>query len=162
MNPPVPLDSSSTESDVCYVRRSSEENSPPWNNTPAVLNQTQLSGAMAGETITFSSVALPEQQIVTIESDSNEPTIRHGLGNQHPIVPLSLNDFNLPPNSFNVLATMAVSQPHEEYSPQLPESSNLSPISTLPINLSTSQYWETPLTTADENTIASKDELGRI
>ena len=43
-----------------------------------------------------------------VGSDSNEPTIPYGFGSQHPIVPPSLNDFNMPPNPFNVLTTMAV------------------------------------------------------
>ena len=65
-------------------------------------------------TITISFVASPEPQIVTIDSDSNEPTIPYGFGSQHPIVPPSLNDLNLLPKPFNVLATMAVIQADEE------------------------------------------------
>ena len=117
MNPLLSLDSSSTESDVFHVERSSTEGSTARTNIPAVLNSTQLSGAKARETITISSVASLEPQIVTIDSDSNEPTIPHGIGNQHPIVPPSLNDLNLPPNPFNVLATMAVNRQDEKYSP---------------------------------------------
>ena len=60
------LVSSSVESDVFYVERSSEGN-PAQTNTPAVLNSTQISGAQAKETITIFSVASPEPQIVTIE-----------------------------------------------------------------------------------------------
>ena len=75
------LDSSSTESDVFYVERSSKEESPIMKNTTAVFNSTELSGAMAKETITISSVASPEPQIVTIDSDSNEPTFSYGFGN---------------------------------------------------------------------------------
>ena len=37
MNPLLSLDSSSTESDVFYVERSSEEGSPARNNTPVVF-----------------------------------------------------------------------------------------------------------------------------
>ena len=73
---------------------------------------------MTRETITISSVASPEPRIVTIDSDSNEPTIPYGFGSQHPIVPPSLNDLNLPPNPFNVLATVGVIRTDEEYSPQ--------------------------------------------
>ena len=127
-----------------------------------VLNSTQLSGAMASETITISSVASPEPRINMIESDFNEPTIPNGCGNQHPIAPPSLNDLNLPPNPFNVLATMAVIQPAEEYSPQSTERSNRSPICTPPMNLSTIEGWETPHTTTDENTFYSEDEPGRV
>ena len=121
MNPLRSLDSSSTASDVSYEERSCEESSPVRNITPVVLNSTQLSGAMAKETITISSVASLEPQSVTIDSDSNEPTIPYVFGNQHPILPPSLNDLNLPPNPFNVLATTAVIRVEEEYSPQSPE-----------------------------------------
>ena len=104
---------SSTNSDVFYVERSSEEGSPIRNNTPAILNSTELSGAMAKETIKISSVASPGPQKVTIDSDSNEPTFPYGFGNQHPIVSPSLNDLNLPPNPFNVLATMSLIRRYE-------------------------------------------------
>ena len=57
-----------------FVDRSSEEGSPISHNTPVVLNSTELSGAMATETITISSVASPDPLIVTTDSDSNEPT----------------------------------------------------------------------------------------
>ena len=117
MNPTPTLDSSSTESDVFYVERSSDEGSPIRSNTPAILNSVELSGAIARETITISSVASPEPRIVTIDSDSNDPTIPYGFGSQHPIVPPSLNDLNLPPNPFNVLAKMAVNRVDEAYSP---------------------------------------------
>ena len=93
-----------------YVKRSSEESSPIKNSTPAVLNSTEVSGAMAREMITISSVASSEAEIVTKDSNSNEPTIPYRFGNQHPIVPPSLNDHNLPPNPFIVLATIAVIQ----------------------------------------------------
>ena len=151
MNPPLSLDFSSTESD----QRSSEEGTPSRNNTPAVFNSPQLSGAMARETITFSSVASQEPQIVTIDSDSNEPTIPYGFGNQNPIVPPSLDDLNLIPNPFNVLAKMTVIQPDKEYSPQSPELSNPSPIATPSMNLSTIEGWESPHTT----TFFSEGEL---
>ena len=62
---------SSTDSDAFYVEQSSPERSPIRYNTPAILNSTQLSGAIDPETITISSVASPEPQIVTIDSDSN-------------------------------------------------------------------------------------------
>ena len=151
------LDCLSTKSDVFYVERSSEETSPSRNNTSAVLNSTQLSGALAREVITISSVASSKLQIVMIESDSNKPTIKLGFRNQHPIVPPSLNDLNLPHYSFIMLATMAVIQPDEEYSPQSPQLSDLSPISTPPRNLSSIKGWETPHTTTDNATFRSKD-----
>ena len=94
----------------------------------------------------------PEPQIVTIDSDSNEPTFPNGFGHQNPIVPPSLNDLSLPPNSFNVLATMAVIRQDEEDILQSPESSDPSPISTPSMNVSTIESWETPHTTTDDIT----------
>ena len=85
-----------TDSDVFYVERSSAECSPIRNNTPTILHSTELSGAMARKTITTSSVTSLEPQIVTKDSDSNEPTFPHGFNNHHPTVPHSLNDLNLP------------------------------------------------------------------
>ena len=102
--------SSSMDSDVFYVEKSSTERKPIRRNTPAILNSTQVSGAREPESITISCVASPEPQIVTIDSDSNEPTFPYAFGTQHPIVPPSLNDLKLPPNPFNVMATMAVIQ----------------------------------------------------
>ena len=92
------LDSSSTESDVFYVEQSSGEGSLIRNYTPAILNLTEVSGSMEIEVITVSSVASPEPRIVTLDSDSNDPTIPYGFGSQQPIVRPSLNDLNLPPN----------------------------------------------------------------
>ena len=92
------LDSSSTESDVFYVEQASVEGSPIRNNTPAILNSTEISGAMEREVITISSVASPKPRIVTLDSDSNDPTIPYGFGSQQLIVPPSLSDLNLPPN----------------------------------------------------------------
>ena len=77
---------STTDSDVFYVERSSTEGSPIRNKTPAVLNSTELSGAMEKETITISTIASPEPQIVTIDSDSNKPTFPYVFGNQNPII----------------------------------------------------------------------------
>ena len=131
------------------------------NNTPAVHNSTQLSGVMEPEARTISFVASLEPQIVTIESDSNEPTFPYAFGTQHPIVPTSLNDLNLPPNPFNVLATMAVIQQDQEDSPQPPEPSDPPPISTPPMNLSTIEGWETPQTTTDDNTFYSSENEPR-
>ena len=152
---------SSTDSNVFYVDYSSPERSPIRNNTSMILNSTQLSGAMDPETITISSVASTEPQIVTIESDSNEPTFPYAFGAQYPIVPPSLNDLNLPPNPFKVLASMAVIRQNQEDSPQSPEPSDPSPISTPPMNLSTIEGWETPHTTTDDNTFYSSENEPR-
>ena len=116
---------------------------------------------MEPESIPISSVASPEPQIVTIDSDSNEPTFPYVFGTQHPLVPPSLNDLNLPPNPFNVLATMAVNQQDQEDSPQSPEPSDPSPISTPSMNLGTIEGWETPHTTTDNNTFYSSENEPR-
>ena len=81
--------------------------------------------------------SLLPSKIVTIDSDSNEPTFPYAFGTQQPIVPPSLNDLNLPPNRFSVLATMAVFQQDQVGSPHSPEPSDPSPISKPPMNLST-------------------------
>ena len=152
---------SSTFSDVFYVEHSSPERSPIRNNTPVILNSTQLSGAMDPELITISSVASPEPHIVTIESDSNEPAFPYAFGTQYPIVPPSLNDLHLPPNPFNVLASMTVIRQDHDESPQSPEPSDPSPISTPPMNLSTIEGCETPHTTTDDNTFYSSENEPR-
>ena len=105
----------------------------------------------------LSSIASPEPQIVMIDDDSNEPTMPYGFGRQLPIIPPSLNYLNLPPNPFNILATMAVANNNEEanddnYSPQSPEPSKLSPISTPPMNVSAFNSWETSHTTTNDDT----------
>ena len=133
----ISLDSCSTESDVFYVEQTSTVGSPIRNNTPAILNSTEIYGAMEREVITISSVASPKPRIVTLDSDSNDPTMPYRFGNQQPIVSPSLNDLNLPPNRYNVLATMAVIRVDDEYSPQSPEPTIPSPISTPPMNVST-------------------------
>ena len=147
----------STNSDVFYVEQSSPERSPIRTDTPVILNSTQLSEAMDPETLTKSSVASPEPQLVTLDSDPNEPTFPYAFGAQHPIVPPSLNDLNLPPNPFNVLATMTVIQQDQEQSPQSPEPSDPSPISTPQLKVSTIDDWDTTHTTTDDNTFYSSD-----
>ena len=73
-----------------------------------------MSGNKNQEMITISSIASPGPQIVTIDSDSNEPTILYGFGRKLPIIPPSLNNLNLLPNPFNILATIAVKNPTAE------------------------------------------------
>ena len=97
----------------------------------------------------------------TLESDSNDPTMPYGFGNQQPIVPPSLNDLNLPPNPFNVLATMAVIRVDDEYSPQSPELTIPSPIATPPMNVSTVEGWDNTYTTTDDNTFYSSENEPR-
>ena len=152
MNRSFSLDSSSTEGDVFYVQGSSGGSSPIRNSTPAILNSAELSGAIEKETIRISSVAFREPHIVTIDSDSNKPTFPYGFSNQNLILPPSLIDLILPHNSFNVLDTMAMIQPNEEYSPQSPEPSDPSQISTPSMNLTSIEGWESPHTTTDDYT----------
>ena len=158
----ISLDSCSTESDVFYVKQISTEGSPIRNNTPAILNSTEMSRAMEREVITISSDASLEPRIVTLDSDSNDPIMPYGFGNQQPIVPPSLNDLNLPPNPFNVLATMAVIRMDDEYSPQSSEPTIPSPISTPPMNVSTIEGWDATHTTTDNDTFYTDDEPRRV
>ena len=129
---------------------------------PAILNSTEISGAMEREVITISSVASREPRIVTLDSDSNDPTMPYGFGNQQPVLPPSLNDLNLPPNPFNIQATMAVIRLDDEYSPQSPEPTIPSPISTPPMNVSTIEGWDTTHTTTDNETFYTDDEPRRV
>ena len=156
----------STNSDVFYVEQSSYELSPQRNNTPNILNSTETSEQHTARMPSISTIASPEPYIFTIHDDSNEPTMPYGFGRQLPIVPPSLNDLNLPPNPFNILNTMAVvaqtQDDNEQYSPESPEPSLPSPISTPPMNVSAYNSWETPHTTTDDNTFYSEDEPRRV
>ena len=157
----------STDSDVFYVEQSSNDQSVPRPNTPIVLNSTEISGDDTREMISISSIASLEPQIVTIDDDSNEPTMPYGFGRQLPIVPPSLNDLNLPPNPFNILATMPIANNIEEtndnnYSPESPDPSVPSSISTPPLNISAFNSWETSYTTTHDDTFHSSDEPRRI
>ena len=154
----ISLDSCSKESDVFYVEQTSTQGSPIRIITPVILNSTEITGAMEREVITISSVASSEPRIVTLDSDSNDPTMPYGFGNQQLIVPPSLNDLNLPPNPFNVLAALAVIRVDDEYSPQSPEPTFPSPISTPPMNVSTFEGWETTHNTTDNDTFYTDDE----
>ena len=147
----ISLDSVVTN--VFFVEQLSNDPSPQRNISPSFLNSTELSETYTTEMPTISLVASPEPQIVTLNDDSNEPTMTYGFGRQLPIIPPSLNDLNLPPNPFNILATMAVvnHERDDNYSPQ-------SPISTPPMNVSTFGSWEKPHTTMADNTFYSSDE----
>ena len=158
----ISLNSSSTESDVFYVEQTSTEGSPIRNNSPAIFNSTEISGVMEREVTSISTVPSPEPRIVTLDSDSNDPTIPYWFGNQQPMVPPSLNDLNLPPNPFNVLATMDVIQGNDAFSPQSPEPSIPSPISTPPMNVSTFEAWNTTHTTTDNDTFYTDNEPRRV
>ena len=161
------LSLNSTDSDVFYVEQSSNDQSIPRPNTPSVLNSTEISGDDTREMISISSITSLEPQIVTIDDDSNEPTMPYWFGRQLPIIPPSLNDLNLPPSPFNILATMAIANNTEDvndnnYSPESPEPSELSPIWTPPMNVSAFNSWETSYTTTNDDTFYSSDEPRRI
>ena len=146
--------------------QSSNDQSIPRPNTPIALNSAEISGDDTREMISISSIASPEPQIVTIDDDSNEPTMPYGFRRQLQIIPPSLNDLNLPPNPFN-LATMVIANNTEDandnnYSPESPEPSEMSPISTPPLNVSNFNSWETSYTTTDDDTFHSSDEPRRI
>ena len=126
MSSKISLDS--TDSDVFYVKQIPNDPSPQRNNSRDILNSTERSEHQAAGMPLISTIASPQPHIFTINDDSNEPTIPYGFGPQLPIVPPSLNDLNLPPNPFNILATMAVvhqtQNTHDDnYSPQSPEPS---------------------------------------
>ena len=118
----------SSDSDVFYVEKTSNEPSPQKNNSPNILNSAEISQAHAARMPSVSSIASPEPRVFTINDNSNEPTMPYGFGRQLSIVPPSLNDLNLPPNPFNIVNTMAViTQTHDDndgYSPQSPEPSD--------------------------------------
>ena len=126
------MSNNSTDSDVFYVEESSNDASLPRLNTRIVLNSTEMSDIDTREMISISFTLSPRPQFATIDSDSIEPTLPFVFGQQLPIIPRSLNDLNLPPNPFNILAIM-VTNPIEEghnenYSPKSPEPSEPSPI----------------------------------
>ena len=115
----------------------------------------------------ISTIASPHPYIVTINDDSNEPTMPYGFGRQLPIVPPSVNDLNLPPNPFNILATMAVvhktQNTHDDnYSPQSPEPSELSSISSPPMNNQHIQQLGDIITSTGDNTFYTSDEPRRV
>ena len=76
---------------VFYVEQSSGERSLPAPIALMVPNSTNLSGIRTRERITISSIASPEPKIVTIELDSNEPTMPYVFGRQLLKIPPSLN-----------------------------------------------------------------------
>ena len=157
----------SEDSDVFFVEQISSEASPQRNNSPNILNSTEISHTHTAGMPSVSSIASPEPQILTISDNSNEPTMPYGFGRQLPIIPTSLNDLNLPFNLFNILATTAVVNHTEDnnddnYSTQSPEPSEPSPISTPLKNVRTFDCWERSHTPTDDNTFYSDGEPRRI
>ena len=108
------MSNNSIDSDVFYVEQSSNDPSLSKSNTPIVLNFTEMSGNNTREKILISSITSPEPQLVTIHFGLIEPTMSYGFGRQLPVIPPSLNDLNLPPTPFTILATMAVVNPTED------------------------------------------------
>ena len=134
----------SIDSDVFHVEQWSNDPSLPRPNTPVVFNSAEMSGNDTREMISISFITSLGSQIVTIDTDSNKPTMPYGFGRQLPSIPPNLNDLNLPPNPFAILATMVLVKPtegghDEKYSPQSTEASELSLISTPPMSLGRSQ-----------------------
>ena len=165
MSSNISLDS--TNSDVFYVEQISNEPSPQPNNSPDILNSTELSEHHATGMPSISTIASPQPYIFTINDNSNEPTIPYGFGRHLPIVPPSLDNLSLPPNPFNMLATMLIATKtgdanDDNYSPQSPEPSDPSPISTPPMNVSAFNSWETSYTMTHKDTFYSTDEPRRI
>ena len=77
----------SSDSDAFYVEQISNEPSPQKNNSPNILNSTELSEHHTAGMPSISSIASPEPHIFTIDDDSNEPTMPYGFGRQLPIAP---------------------------------------------------------------------------
>ena len=165
MSSNISLDS--TDSYVFYVEQISNEPSPQRNNSPDILNSAEQSEHHATRMPSISTIASPQPYFFTINDDSNEPTIPYGFGRKLPIVPPSLNNLNLPPNPFNIFATMAIATNtgdanDDNYSPQSPQPSEPSPISTPLMNVSSFNSWETSYTTTDNDIFYSSDKPRRI
>ena len=101
----------SEDSDVFFAEQLSNEPSPQRNNSPNILNSTELSGTHTKEMPSISSVASAEADFATLDVDSNERTMPYGFRRELPNIPPSLNDLNPPPNPFNILATMTPVKP---------------------------------------------------
>ena len=157
----------SDDSDVFYVEQLSDEPSPRRNSTPDILNSTERADHQAMRMPSISTIASPQPHFVTLNDDSNQPTLPYGFGRRSPIVPPSLNDLNLPPNPFGILNTMeTIAQTRDDNndrdSPESPEPSMPSPISTPPVNVSAFNSWETSHTTSNDDTFYSEDEPRRV
>ena len=146
---PIALDS--TDSDDFYVESLLVLYNPPRNNIPDIINSTDFSEAHAKEVRTISSVASPEPQIVTIESDSKEPSTTYGYKRQEATIPPSLNDLNQSMKPFNIVTTVSPASTTEaqqcptQYvdSPINPKIFDISDISTPPVDISTVDDWQT-------------------
>ena len=149
--------SRSTDSNFYYLEQSSEKHNPIRHNTPEVLYSIQLSGALARELITVSSVASQELQIVRIESNSNEPRTPYGFGRQRPNIPLSLNYLYIPTNPFNVMRPISPAQSHSPAVDDIPiheEPFDICDISTLSAMVNSVNAWAT---SSDLGTLCSDE-----
>ena len=134
MNPLLSLDSSSTKSDVFVWSAHQKKVVRPGTILRQSSNQRNHHEQWQGRQLLSPPLPRSNHRLSQFDSASNEPLFTYGFGSQHPIVPPSLNDLNLPPNPFNVLAAVAVVRADKEYSRQAPESSIPSPISTPSMN----------------------------
>ena len=63
----------SMDSDDFFVEQLSNEPRPQGNNSPNILNSTELSGTYTKQMPTISSIASAEPDIVTLDDESNDP-----------------------------------------------------------------------------------------
>ena len=104
----------STDSNVFFMEQPSSGPSLQRYNSPNILRSSEWSATHTGEMPTISSVKSPEPDFVTLDDDFNESTMPYGFGQQLPIIPPSLNNLNLPPSPFNIVATRAVVNPTDD------------------------------------------------
>ena len=75
----------SIDSDVFFVVQLSSEPSPQRNTSPNVLISTERSVTHTRKLPTISSGTFPEPENVTLDDNSNDPTIPYGFVAQKPI-----------------------------------------------------------------------------
>ena len=84
-----------------------EKKTHPVKNTQDVLKSTETSEALAREVITISSGGSLEPNILTIESDSNEPTMLYAYGRQQLFIRPKFKDLNLQMNPLDVMTLVS-------------------------------------------------------
>ena len=159
----------SSDSDVLYVEQSSNDSSLP-NRKRRLSSTPQRCQATTPEKwyqyhplhrlnhISWQSTLIRIKQQCQMDLDDSSQKFQHAW---------TICNLNLPPNPFNILATMAGVNPtevglDENYSPQSPEPSEPSPISTPLMNVKRYNSWESPHTTTDDNTFYLQDKPRRI
>ena len=165
MSSNISLDS--TDSDVFYVEQISNESSPQRNNSQDIHNSTERSEHHAMRMPSISTITSPSPTFSRSTTTLMSQPYHTVLGGSSWSFPPSLNDLNLPPNPFNILVTMAVVHPirntqDDNDSPQSPDPSELSSISTPPMNVSAFNSCETSYTSTDDNTFYTSDEPRRV